>query len=378
MDIWPNRHVPALDGLRGIAIISVLVHHQLTPFSLKGGFLGVDLFFVLSGFLITGLLLAEFENTESISIRNFYMRRVLRLGPALALYLLGCLLVAHHTHLIEITRQLKLIAMALLYATNWRMAFGWDPALDPTAIIWSLSIEEQFYLAWPLVLFGCLALRLRRLIVGGLILVIVAILIHRYSLLNAGSDFTRLYYGTDTRADALLMGCLAALLPLRRLGTTAKRWLRILSDFAVAALLYFFLTSNFTDKFLYRGGFTIIALLAAIVVFVAASSPPRLLAAALQWWPLRWFGRISYGLYLWHWLVVRTTTFYYLGYWEPWAKLTLAVGIAAGSFYLVERPFNKLKGRYAAKAARPQLNTHTSLPTSDTDKTVSPLGVVTN
>ena len=106
MATFGSRHVPELDGLRGIAIIAVLIHHQLTPFSLRGGFLGVDLFFVLSGFLITGLLLAEFEKTRSISLRNFYIRRVLRLGPALTLYLLACLAVTYHTQLISVTRQI--------------------------------------------------------------------------------------------------------------------------------------------------------------------------------------------------------------------------------------------------------------------------------
>ena len=180
------RHVPELDGLRGVAIIVVLIHHQLTTFLLKGGFLGVDLFFVLSGFLITGLLLSEFEHTGSISIRKFYMRRVLRLGPALALYLIACVIVAYYTQqIISVQRQLKLIAYALLYSTNWRMAFDWDPVLDPTAIIWSLSIEEQFYLVWPLLLFGCLALRLKRKFIAlGLVAVIVAICLHRNSLLS--------------------------------------------------------------------------------------------------------------------------------------------------------------------------------------------------
>ncbi len=342
------RHVPELDGLRGIAIIVVLIHHQLTSFSLKGGFLGVDLFFVLSGFLITGLLLSEFEHTGSISIRKFYMRRVLRLGPALALYLIACVIVAYHTQLISVQRQLKLISYALLYSTNWRMAFNWDPVLDPTAIIWSLSIEEQFYLVWPLLLSACLALRIKRkFIASGLVAVIVAICLHRNSLLTQGTDLTRLYYGTDTRADVLLIGCLTALVPFQRI---TGSWL-IRAAAMVGAVLFLYLTTavKFTDQWLYQGGFTLIAALAGLVIAVAANGPPRPLSMALRWFPLRWFGRISYGLYLWHWLVIQTTTLYYFGYWEPWAKLTLAVGISAASYYLIEVRFNRLKSRFTSR-----------------------------
>lgn len=342
-----SRHVPELDGLRGIAIIAVLVHHQLTPFSLSGGFLGVDLFFVLSGFLITGLLMDEFEKTGSISLRNFYMRRSLRLGPALALYLLASLAVSHQRQLMSVANQIKLTVIALLYSTNWRLAFGWDSTLDPTAIIWSLSIEEQFYLVWPLLVLGALALKLRRrALIAGLGLTILAVMLHRYRLSYDAVPLTRLYYGTDTRADALLVGCLIALLPITAIGSRTKRWLNIASIFSAAGLLYLIVASSFGDEFLYRGGFTGIALLAGILIFVAASSPPRLLSAILKWSLLRWFGRISYGLYLWHWLVVQNTSLYYLGYWEPWARLAIAVGIASASFYFVERPFNRLKSRF--------------------------------
>jgi peptidoglycan/LPS O-acetylase OafA/YrhL len=355
-ETFGSRHVAELDGLRGIAIISVAIHHQLTPFSLPGGFLGVDLFFVLSGFLITGLLLAEFENGKSISLRNFYMRRVLRLGPGLLLYLLGCLLVTYHLQLVEISREAKLIAIALLYSTNWRMAFGWDSFLDPTAIIWSLSIEEQFYLVWPVLLFGCLALKVRRgFILAGLAITIIAIMVNRGLLLNAGAALTRIYYGTDTRADALLMGCLVALVPVARAGLKTKRWLRITSVLSAAGLFYLIATSKFTDAFLYRGGYTMVALLAGNTILMAASSPPVILSAVLGIRPLRWFGKISYGLYLWHWLVIRNSSFYYLGYWEPWTKLALAVGIASGSFYFVERPVNRLKTRFANQATDAQL-----------------------
>ena len=354
------RHVPELDGLRGIAIIVVLIHHQLTTVSLKGGFLGVDLFFVLSGFLITGLLLSEFEHTGSISIRNFYMRRVLRLGPALALYLIACVIVAYYTQLIGVQRQLKLIAYVLLYSTNWRMAFDWDPVLDPTSIIWSLSIEEQFYLVWPLLLFACLALRIKRKFIAmGLVAVIMAICVHRNALLNEGINLTRLYYGTDTRADALLIGCLTALVPLQSI--TSRWFVRAASMIGAGIFLYLTTFVDFMDQWLYRGGFTLIALLAGLVIAVAANAPPRPLSIALRWFPLRWFGRISYGLYLWHWLVIQTTTLYYFRYWEPWAKLALAVGLSAASYYLIEVRFNRLKTRFTS---RKSASSATSLPTS--------------
>lgn len=356
METFGSRHVPELDGLRGIAIILVIIHHQLTTFSLSGGFLGVDLFFVLSGFLITGILLSEFEKSQSVSLRNFYMRRVLRLGPGLILYLLGCLLVTHHLRLINLSKEVKLIAIALAYSTNWIMALGLNSFSDPTAITWSLSIEEQFYLVWPLLFFGCLALKVRRrFIVAGLGIVIFSIMVHRCLLLNAGVGLSRLYYGTDTRADALLIGCLLALLPITSLGVKTKRWLHIASILSVAGLSYLIATTTFTDPFLYRGGYTVIALMAGIVILVAANSPPAILSRPLRIRPLRWFGKISYGLYLWHWMVVVSSTFYYLGYWEPWAKLTLAVGIASASFYFVERPFNRLKTRFTLRSSGPQV-----------------------
>ena len=242
MQTFVSKHVPELDGLRGIAILAVVVHHHLTPFSLSGGFLGVDLFFVLSGFLITGLLLSEFEKTQTISLRKFYMRRVLRLGPALFLYLVACLCVTYYTQLIDFKTELKLIGLAIAYATNWRLALGWDPTLDPTAIIWSLSIEEQFYVVWPLLLFACLALKIRRRFIGlGLVVVIVAILLHRYDLLESGSSLTRLYYGTDTRADALLVGCLTALLPARIVQAGKKRWFDIAAIISAVVVCIFVL-----------------------------------------------------------------------------------------------------------------------------------------
>lgn len=350
-----SKHVRELDGLRGIAILLVLIQHKLTPFSVSGGFLGVDLFFVLSGFLITSLLWTEFTKTSSISFKNFYMRRLLRLGPALAIYLGASFLVSYTAHTVEITRQLKLIVMAVFYSTNWRIAFGWDSTLDPTAITWSLSIEEQFYLVWPLVLFACLAFKLKRsFIAGGLGVIILAIMVYRYLLLDSGADLTRLYYGSDTRADALLVGCLFGLLHSKNIALRTHNALKVAGVLSALGLALLILTTEFGDLFLYRGGFTGVALLSGLAIFVAANAPPQVLALPLRCAPLVWFGQISYGLYLWHWLVVQNTSFYSLGRWEGSAKLALAVGISATSFYFVEKPFNQLKTRFATRPSGPQ------------------------
>jgi len=348
------KYVPALDGLRGLAILLVITHHQLIPLSLSGGFLGVDLFFVLSGFLITTLLVTECDATETVSLKNFYLRRVLRLGPALVLYLIVSLVVTYQLHPGDFLRELRLVGLALAYSTNWRLAFGWDMSLDPTAIIWSLSIEEQFYLVWPLLLLVCLSFRLKRMhLIIGLIVVIAAICLHRRQMWFAGAELNRLYYGTDTRADAPLMGCLLALIPQRAFTFAIGRALKFATMAAVCLLVYLVTTIHFTDTFLYRGGYTGIALLSGIITLTAANQPSTLFVKILGWQPLRFFGRISYGLYLWHWLLLKTTTFYFwVGpTWDPWARCGVAIVVSALSFYLIETPFNRLKTKFSFNSA---------------------------
>jgi peptidoglycan/LPS O-acetylase OafA/YrhL len=228
-------------------------------------------------------------------------------------------------------------------------------SLDPTAIIWSLSIEEQFYLVWPLLLLVCLSLRLKRKhLIIGLIVVIVTICFHRRQMWAEGAELNRLYYGTDTRADAPLMGCLLALIPQRAFTFAIQRILKFASLAASGILIYLAMTVHFTDTFLYRGGYTGVALLSGIITLTAALQSSTWFVKILEWPPLRFFGRISYGLYLWHWLLLQTTSFYYLvgPTLDPWARCLAAILISALSFYLIEIRFNRLKTRFTFTSAR--------------------------
>jgi len=344
-----RSHIPALDGLRGLAILLVIIHHQLIPLPLNGGFLGVDLFFVLSGFLITSLLLKEFDATESISLTKFYARRVLRLAPALLLYLLVSLVVIYSLHPNEFVREVKLVGLSLAYLTNWRMALGWDYSLDPTAIIWSLSIEEQFYLLWPPILLLALTARINKNhLATALILLVVGIALHRAALWSSGAELNRMYYGTDTRADAPLLGCVVAILSTNQIGARVKAVLNIGALVAAVALTVLVVTTSFTDAFLYRGGYTLVAIGAGLLTWSIADQGENFLARVLSWTPLRWFGTISYGLYLWHWLILRTASFYYLvGKWDSWARLCCALLVAAASYYFFELRIMRLKTHFA-------------------------------
>jgi peptidoglycan/LPS O-acetylase OafA/YrhL len=345
-------------------MILVLIHHQLIPLTLNGGFLGVDLFFVLSGFLITGLLLKEFGTTGSVSLTNFYTRRVLRLAPAFLTYLIAVLVVTYYQHPDEFGRELKLVGLSLVYLTNWRMALGWDYSLDPTAIIWSLSIEEQFYLCWPPLLFVLLSKRVKlRHIAQGLALIVFAVGLHRAMLWSQGAELNRMYYGTDTRADALFTGCFFALVTQRQLPAKIKSTLHVCAVCAAVLLIYLISAVSFTSEFLYRGGYSLIALAAGLVIWSLNDSQDSWFARVLTFYPLRWFGFISYGLYLWHWLLLRNASFYYLaGEWDAWARFVAALTVAATSFYLIETRVNRLKTRFTYAAHRARADAKKRLP----------------
>ena len=271
-------------------------------------------------------------------------------------FLTAVLITTYVQHPEDFLHEVKLVGLSLVYLTNWRMAFGWDYSLDPTAIIWSLSMEEQFYLLWPPTLMILLSCKIRQSrIAVAVSLIVIAVGIHRAMLWSDGAALNRMYYGTDTRADALFAGCLVALLAQHRLSPRFKSTLRIFGLTAAILLTYLINTVTFTSQFLYRGGYTLVALATGVLIWSVSDSEPTWFTRVLAFYPFRWFASISYGLYLWHWLLLRNASFYYfVGEWDPWARFVAAVTIAASSFYLIEKRINKLKSRFSYSTRRTQ------------------------
>jgi peptidoglycan/LPS O-acetylase OafA/YrhL len=339
-------HRPALDGLRGLAIsLVVLFHIPMLPFG--GGFLGVDLFFVLSGFLITSLLLVEWQETSGISLKAFYARRALRLLPALVAVLVAAVLASA---LIDAPREASAMRRSALitvfYSANWFKAFGAYPR-DELSHTWSLSVEEQFYLLWPLVL--TLLLKNRSRILTGVLLVagIVASAGVRAWLWSSTGSWERVYFGSDTHADGLLCGALAAWILSWR-GVPKGP---LLNALAVPVLLLTGLVvcvSWPADAFILQGGLLALNVGFALLVLTLVSSPWGWFRRLLEVAPLVWLGKISYGVYLWHvvvfWLLGRAG--WGLGYWHWPAAAAGTIGVSALSFYALERPILRLKRRF--------------------------------
>lgn len=308
---------PGLDGIRALAVLAVFGHHA-APHLVPGGWLGVDVFFVLSGFLITSLLLAEWRERGTISLTGFWLARARRLLPALVLVLLA-VLAASAVWLAPVRRSAVAgdALAALLYVANWRFLLGDESYFatlampSPLRHTWSLAVEEQFYLIFPLLLLVLIRmLRTRRRVALALGLLAAGSALWMAHLYTPGTDPGRVYYGTDTRAQELLVGsALATLLapthgPVARLTAWVTRWPPRLVLPAALLLLVSFVTVDPQTPWLFRGGMVGFALVTAIVIITAwtqhDSMAHRLLAA--EW--LRRIGLVSYGIYLWHWPVL--------------------------------------------------------------------------
>jgi peptidoglycan/LPS O-acetylase OafA/YrhL len=308
-------YLPALDGLRALAVLSVILYHADMP-GVPGGFLGVEVFFVISGYLITALLLAEWLGRGRIDFKAFWLRRARRLLPALYVLLLAVLTFSVLFLPEEVAGLRGDTAGALAYVTNWYLIFSHKSYFEmvgrPSLLrhLWSLAVEEQFYLLWPLIFTGLLVwLKPRRALIAIGAGVIASTLLMA-GLYRPEVDPSRVYYGTDTRAAGLLLGAALAFVwaPGRDYRPKLPAW--AFDAAGTAGLIGLFLACahiNEYDPFLYRGGFLLVGLCTAALIAAAVHPRAHRLHRIMGWPPLVWVGLRSYGIYLWHWPVCMVT-----------------------------------------------------------------------
>jgi peptidoglycan/LPS O-acetylase OafA/YrhL len=339
-----------LDGVRALAVLAVMAFHEGLPW-MPGGFLGVDVFFVLSGYLITDLLVAQFDRRGRLDLRGFWARRARRLLPALAVVLVTVAAAVTVFEPDQLSSLRRGLLGAVTFSSNWSQAvahqsyfsvFGPPPPLQH---LWSLAVEEQFYLVWPLVL-AVAVIRLRRRWLRATIAWTgaAASAATMAAVYAPGSDPSFVYYGTDTHASGLLIGAALALTwPLARVAAASARAARALDVaglIGLAAIAWAITHFAGSDAALYPAGLIFAALAAGAVVLAAAA--PGWIARMLGWRPLRWLGVRSYGIYLWHWPVIALFPAV-AGYGVNVAEVRLAetalpILLAAASWRWLEEP----------------------------------------
>ncbi|MBV8463686.1 MAG: acyltransferase [Acidimicrobiales bacterium] len=359
-------YLPALDGVRACAVVAVMAFHGGIP-HFAGGFMGVDAFFVLSGFLITSLLIGEWRQTLTIKLGAFWARRARRLLPALFLMLLfvaffASVIVPRGTY-----GALRLDALAtLLYVSNWHFIlvnsnyFNETAASSPLLHTWSLAVEEQFYVIWPLVVLGVLHFtRSLRALFALCCAAALASALWMSVVYGGGLDTNRAYLGTDTRSQCLFIGCALAvglvLLSQRshEEGRLVKgelwqprsargRTLCAVGGVAGAgAAVAIWVGTTSSSSFPYGGGFFLIGLAVAAVILAAVAAPMSIVPRVLSLTPMRYVGRISYGLYIWHWPIFiwldHSRTGLY-GYELFGLRVLVTFAVSVVSFHLIERP----------------------------------------
>jgi peptidoglycan/LPS O-acetylase OafA/YrhL len=366
--VAPRRHgarskgIPALDGIRAVAVGLVLAEHGGIP-GVPGGFLGVDVFFVLSGFLITSLLLDEHRNTGRIGVAGFWIRRARRLLPALIVMVLA-VVAARELFSPESTATLRDDAVAsFFWVSNWAFVaqrtdyFAQGTPPSPLQHTWSLGVEEQYYILWPLLLIAVAALFWARLRLAIFVLATVGVVASAVAaiVLTTDASLNRIYFGADTRAQALLVGAAAAALLVRDWsvlndgGTLIRtRWGHVVArilpfiGLAVLAAAAHYATGEIRD---FRSGLLIVVALAAVLVVApVALDQGGPVARVLALRPLVWLGAISYGVYLWHWPIFLALNGERTG-WSGWPLFAIrcaaTVGVATTSWWLLEQPIRR-------------------------------------
>jgi len=343
-------HHRALDGLRGVAILLVLVNHGAVIGN-GFGFIAVNTFFVLSGFLITSLLVSEWETTGAINVKFFYIRRALRLFPALlAMLLLYVLYILLITSGHKTWEHLRASLWALFYFTNWARAFDLGSTLD-LGHTWSLSIEEQFYFIWPWLLRSLLKKSSRSSLLCWLLLGVVVSLSIRGFHQWAGpliprNGPARLTDGLDTRADSLLIGCIAGVLvSSKRIPTNLLGKALLPASFLSVAGLWLLCLANHLDYRMVYLGWLMASVFAAVVIVQIVTTSGTFIHRILENQILVFIGSISYGLYVWHLPILGAMMRHNLP-WQHLGYLLPVLPVVLASYYLIERPCLRLKSRF--------------------------------
>ena len=358
-----RRYITGLDGIRAIAVIMVLAYHlKLALF--KSGFLGVTVFFVLSGYLITGILISEVEEEGTIDLKNFWLRRIRRLVPAVMSMAVVIIFVSAVVNRVIFTKGCKDFLTSVLGFNNWWQIFNkvsyFEAAGVPSPFThcWSLAIETQFYLIYPLFLLGIYKLAKSRgegrakrgLLFAGVTLLLALIsVILMIALFNPQQDASRVYYGTDTRAFSLLFGALLAILweyrmVPRRLSASVHM---VLGSVSFAVLLVMTITINGSSNFWYRGGQFVGTILTVLMVY-AVSGRKTWLSRFLSNPVLKWIGDRSYSIYLWHYpIILLISKGIKASWWITLIEIVLSVVLAEISYRFIETPIRHgIIGKY--------------------------------
>jgi peptidoglycan/LPS O-acetylase OafA/YrhL len=355
-----DRRVPALDGIRAVAVIAVLFFHAGVSW-FGGGMLGVDMFFALSGFLITSLLVAEHRRTGTLRLGQFYARRARRLLPALFIMLLIVAAYAAWFAESDMLGSIRGDAISTIaYFSNWHFVisdqgyFQHFGAPSPLLHTWSLAIEEQFYLVWPWVALVVLRWRGARALAAVAAAGAVVSVALTVALSAMGESTTLLYYGSDTRAQAVMVGAFfGAMGPARSWWRRRPEWseqpagrwsIAVAGAVGAAACLWAIHAVTGNSSLLYDGGFAVMALATGAVIVAVAAQPRSVLARVLSWSPLGYIGRISYGLYLYHWpifLMLDNAHTGLLGWRLLVVRLAATGAVAVASYHLVEEPIRQ-------------------------------------